>query len=364
MCPYDIELDDAVDDWSTLSMPETPAAASDPTAFSSLSDSELDELPFGVICLDAAGTILRYNLSEARLARLDRALVLGKNFFHQVAPCTARPEFQGRLEAFMQRATGPAVERFPFVFDFSFGAQVVTIELVKPPEPDRLYLLVNRSQILPPRSKPFRPAPPLAAWEGEAPTGVGRDERGGRVLQLPTTALQSLVRSVQRAGLSVDDVLDGWGLDWGRRVALDLEAWSLEQHGKALRSLSLGEAARLLVLYFAQQGWGTLRFDFGPAPTTGAFVVHVTRSVWQESLRLPAARRHAFTEGYLRAVMSYLADRPLVARVVPPAPEAGPSADLSFLVVAEGRRDALLRLLAAEPITLATVLDELGRTLT
>ena len=58
-------------------------------------DAALDDLPFGVICLDAAGTILRYNLAEARLARLDRSKVLGRGFFRDIAPCTATPEFKG-----------------------------------------------------------------------------------------------------------------------------------------------------------------------------------------------------------------------------------------------------------------------------
>ncbi|HEY5340323.1 MAG TPA: PAS domain-containing protein [Candidatus Aquilonibacter sp.] len=47
----------------------------------SMGVSELDELPVGVITLDRAGKILRYNKKEAELARLDQSGQLGKDFF-------------------------------------------------------------------------------------------------------------------------------------------------------------------------------------------------------------------------------------------------------------------------------------------
>lgn len=88
-----------------------------------LSDAELDALPFGVICLDREGRVLRYNLAEARMARLDRAQVVGKHFFRRIAPCTATPEFEGRVQAFF--AGSQPLERFSYLFDFKFGAQQV-----------------------------------------------------------------------------------------------------------------------------------------------------------------------------------------------------------------------------------------------
>ena len=61
-----------------------------------MSDAELDALPFGVICLDKTGTVIRYNVAEARLARLDRSQVVGKNFFRTIAP--APPPTRSRAE--------------------------------------------------------------------------------------------------------------------------------------------------------------------------------------------------------------------------------------------------------------------------
>ena len=45
-----------------------------------LSQHELDSLPFGVILLDATGTVLFYNANEARLSGYGMT-PLGKNFF-------------------------------------------------------------------------------------------------------------------------------------------------------------------------------------------------------------------------------------------------------------------------------------------
>ena len=93
----------------------------DPFTVDERSEAELDELPFGIICLDEEGTILRYNLAEARLARLDRNQVVGKNFFARVAPCTAGPGFEGRFREFARASGGQDVLRFDYLFDFKFG---------------------------------------------------------------------------------------------------------------------------------------------------------------------------------------------------------------------------------------------------
>ncbi len=46
-----------------------------------------DQLPFGVIGLDAVGITKVYNEPEARMAGLDPERVLGKSFFDAVAQC-------------------------------------------------------------------------------------------------------------------------------------------------------------------------------------------------------------------------------------------------------------------------------------
>ena len=51
------------------------------------SEAELDALDFGVIGIDAAGIVRRYNALESRLAGLSKERVLGNALFTVVAPC-------------------------------------------------------------------------------------------------------------------------------------------------------------------------------------------------------------------------------------------------------------------------------------
>lgn len=364
MPTYELEIDELQEVGSPGSGAPSSRAAS-AADLETLSDAELDEQPFGAICLARDGTILRYNLAEARLARLDRAVVLGRNFFREVAPCTAQPEFQGRFEAFLDDARGPAAERFSYVFDFSFGAQLVTIEILRSTAPGRAYLLVNRDQILPPRSQPFRPAPPLAEWEGEAPEGVLRDARAQRFVQLPAAALGKLLSALLRLGVDGDSVLEQWGVEWGRRAAIELEAVALEDHGMALRQMRIGDAFVLVSRSFARQGWGALSVDFASSVESGAFTLRLERSVWQESLRAAGGRQQRFNEGYFRALLGHLAGRPVAVRAVVgrDAPTEGNVA-VDLVVVGQARSStlgAVLAQLSDQTLTLADVLAALGR---
>ena len=52
-----------------------------------LDDAELDALDFGVIGIDAAGVVNRYNAFESNCAGLGKPRVLGHALFTTVAPC-------------------------------------------------------------------------------------------------------------------------------------------------------------------------------------------------------------------------------------------------------------------------------------
>ena len=60
-----------------------------------LSQDELDNLPFGVILLDRAGTVLFYSRTEARQSGYN-AIPIGRNLY-EVAPCMQGPDFEGRV---------------------------------------------------------------------------------------------------------------------------------------------------------------------------------------------------------------------------------------------------------------------------
>lgn len=108
-----------------------------------LSREELDELPVGVIQLDREGTVLQYNETESSLARFSRADVVGRNFFHEIAPCTAVRDFQGRFEEGVER--GDLDATFGYRFRFADDrTRDVTITLSYRPHADVVWVVVER----------------------------------------------------------------------------------------------------------------------------------------------------------------------------------------------------------------------------
>jgi photoactive yellow protein len=95
-----------------------------------LTGDDLDALPFGVIVVDRLGTVLEYNAYESTLSGLDRPNVVGKNFFHDIAPCTAVREFEGRFTDFVD-SHDTSIEPFSFLFPFTRGPAKVTIVFVR-----------------------------------------------------------------------------------------------------------------------------------------------------------------------------------------------------------------------------------------
>jgi photoactive yellow protein len=87
----------------------------------------LDLLPYGIIVVDEAGTILYYNAREEQIANRRKADVIGKNFFTEVAPCTQVGEFYGHFQETMQRVG--LVANFHFHFPFPERPREVEITL-------------------------------------------------------------------------------------------------------------------------------------------------------------------------------------------------------------------------------------------
>lgn len=310
-----------------------------------LDDADLDLLDFGVTAVDADGVILRYNSYEARLARLDRNQVLGRNFFREIAPCTQCAAFEGRFRQVV--ATGNRV-KFEFLFDFRFGAQEVTVEIVSIPGENRYYLLINRRSVLP--ARPGLPVSSYAVLQRElAPEetqlGVRRDSHEQRVLAVPWSWLASLRVTCSRLAPETWPLFcNDWGSEWGRRVAQELDTLTLEKHGTPLHEQSMREVARLLTEYFARQGWGFLRLDFAQA-REGMIVAEVERSILSEvvpaGLASTASSELAchHLAGCLSSVMSQIAARRLIAREV--SCKAGGAPHCTLIIVAEPRRATL-----------------------
>ena len=109
----------------------------------SMSPDEIEVLPFGAIVIDRDGVILRYNQFESQLARLEPDRVIGKNFFRDVAPCTAVKAFEGRLYEFLDSDERVSVT-FDFRFNFKHGTADVAITFMKMTVGDSVLIAVER----------------------------------------------------------------------------------------------------------------------------------------------------------------------------------------------------------------------------
>lgn len=113
-----------------------------------LSAKDMDTLPFGMIQLDRTGSILKFNQTEANLARINRDRQIGKNFFDDVAPCTKVKEFYGRFQQGLRERS--LYETFGFVFKFDHGWRNVAITLFYSSKTDSVWVLISQTSVTPP----------------------------------------------------------------------------------------------------------------------------------------------------------------------------------------------------------------------
>lgn len=320
-------------------------------------DAELDLLPYGVICLDTLGIVRRYNRVEARFARLDRSLVLGKPFFGVVAPCTATPEFEGRFRAFLADPLGPPTMTFRYVFAFRFGAQEVDVELRRTRNPDQAYVCIGRR-----------------AFRGSVADGTPGGDRPAIALAelAPEEKRQGVVRDgVERRGVLVDARLfealqassefralaPALGAAWGRRAALDLEAEALESFEGALRDLPVVTVFELLTRTIRSHGWGHLLVDFEHS-AAGLLTFHLERSVLAEAWGSGNEPACGLVAGYLGAILAHLAGRPMVVREA--ACRAQGRGTCTFFGTGQAREDDLVRAFEAGAFDGRSVVRVLG----
>jgi photoactive yellow protein len=106
-----------------------------------LDDGMLDELPFGVICLSARGTVLRMNRTEAERSGIQRWRAIGRDFFGEVAPGPTNRALADHIRAF---SAGRAAPQLAHTFLRRAGADETRIELERGRGTDRVYLRVRR----------------------------------------------------------------------------------------------------------------------------------------------------------------------------------------------------------------------------
>lgn len=230
----------------------------------------------------------------------------------------------------------------------------MTIDIVRGGASDRYYLLVNRRKVSEPRAGV--PVDQLAAAQAslapaERDAGVLRDSLERRYVDAPASLLAALRATCDRLAPESWRIFSlEWGTQWGRRVAIDLEAESLEKRGRSLRELPMRELSVMASAYFSQGGWGRPTFDLTDAPL-GFLSIDVERSALAEAA--PKRRADTRPEGDLAchllagafgSLLSAVAGRRLAAREV--ACTNGGAPVCTLVVLGHERReevDAALR---------------------
>ncbi len=107
-----------------------------------LDDQGLDALPFGVVCLSDAGTVLRMNRTESERSGIQRWRAIGRDFFRDVAPGPANRPLADHVREFIATHTAAPITH---VFRRRAGDDLTRIELAASRAPDRVYLCIHRA---------------------------------------------------------------------------------------------------------------------------------------------------------------------------------------------------------------------------
>jgi photoactive yellow protein len=101
-----------------------------------------NRLPFGFITVDRDGIIRGFNAFETSYSGLTADQVVGRSFFHDVAPCTSVKEFEGRFRG-MVEANRTEIARFRYVFRFAGGERLVQVSMTYVPSEQRGIIIVR-----------------------------------------------------------------------------------------------------------------------------------------------------------------------------------------------------------------------------
>jgi photoactive yellow protein len=104
-----------------------------------LTEQELDDLPFGIIRIDSAGQVLFYSKTEARLSGYGQ-IPTGRNMF-ELSTCLASDDFRGRITRAMEY--GEVNLDIGWSGDFASPKRDLRFH-VRSSTPDSIWILVER----------------------------------------------------------------------------------------------------------------------------------------------------------------------------------------------------------------------------
>ena len=107
-----------------------------------MSGTQIDNLAFGAIELDADGTVLKFNATEGTMTGRDPRAVIGKNFFRDVAPCTSTPAFEGVFRDGV--AKDDLNTMFEYLFDYQMTPTKVKVHMKRAINGGSYWIFVKR----------------------------------------------------------------------------------------------------------------------------------------------------------------------------------------------------------------------------
>ena len=102
-------------------------------------------LPFGLLELDATGTLIRYSPAAAQNLSPRAQDILGRNFFNEVAPMEQVQDFRERFHGFMMH--GEATHKFSTTFPLDSSlvkVQILLAHITETSEHGRQHLALVR----------------------------------------------------------------------------------------------------------------------------------------------------------------------------------------------------------------------------
>ena len=108
-----------------------------------MSNKDLNQPAFGAIELDKNGAVLKYNSAEGAITGRDPAIVSGKNFFREIAPCTAKQASKGVFEAGAK--ANNLNPMFEYVFDHQMQPTKVKVHMKRAISGASYWVFVKRN---------------------------------------------------------------------------------------------------------------------------------------------------------------------------------------------------------------------------
>jgi photoactive yellow protein len=108
----------------------------------SLTQSEADELPFGVVKCDDNGSVELYNSYESELGKVAVSEATGKNFFNEVAPCTNNKLFKGKFLKGISESN--LNETFNYTFTYKLRPTNVSVHMLRDNNTKTNWLFIQR----------------------------------------------------------------------------------------------------------------------------------------------------------------------------------------------------------------------------